>query len=87
MWCIPEIITRKPRVGEENAKSYFFVSHEEFEQKIAEDGLLEYASYCGVWLAATAHGSDLEDLNRRPLYRTLMQTAVFRYVASVFPVL
>lgn len=38
--------TRKPRVGEENAKSYFFVSHEEFEQKIAEDGLLEYASYC-----------------------------------------
>ena len=38
--------TRKPRVGEENGKSYFFITHEEFEQKIAQDGLLEYASYC-----------------------------------------
>ncbi len=38
--------TRKPRVGEVNGKSYFFVTHEEFEQKIAQDGFLEYASYC-----------------------------------------
>ena len=38
--------TRKPRAGEENGKSYFFVTHEEFEQKISQDGLLEYASYC-----------------------------------------
>jgi guanylate kinase len=39
--------TRSPRPGEENGKSYFFVSREEFEKTIAEDGLIEYAEYVG----------------------------------------
>lgn len=39
------------------------------------------ASYCGVHLLATAHGSDREDLYRRPLYRSLMETGVFRTIA------
>lgn len=38
--------TRNPRPGEEEGKEYFFVSREEFEEKIAQDGLIEYASYC-----------------------------------------
>lgn len=38
--------TRNPRPGEENGVSYFFVSREEFEETIAADGLIEYASYC-----------------------------------------
>lgn len=38
--------TRAPRPGETEGKEYFFVSREAFEQKIAEDGLIEYASYC-----------------------------------------
>lgn len=38
--------TRNPRPGEEEGKEYFFVSREEFEEKIAEDGLIEYACYC-----------------------------------------
>ncbi|MBR1472280.1 MAG: guanylate kinase [Lachnospiraceae bacterium] len=38
--------TRKPRPGEEDGVSYFFVSREEFEKTIAQDGLVEYASYC-----------------------------------------
>lgn len=38
--------TRAPREGEENGREYFFVSKEEFEQKISEEGLVEYASYC-----------------------------------------
>jgi len=38
--------TRGMRPGEENGKSYFFVSKEEFEKTIAENGLIEYASYC-----------------------------------------
>ena len=38
--------TRNPRPGEEEGKEYFFVSREEFEEKIAKDGLIEYASYC-----------------------------------------
>ena len=39
--------TRDPRPGEEEGKSYFFRSDEEFEKTIAEDGFLEYAEYCG----------------------------------------
>ncbi|SFH28887.1 guanylate kinase [Lachnospiraceae bacterium NLAE-zl-G231] len=39
--------TRKPRAGEEEGKSYFFVEKEAFEHTIAEDGLIEYACYCG----------------------------------------
>lgn len=38
--------TRAPREGEVDGKSYFFVDKETFEKTIAEDGLIEYASYC-----------------------------------------
>lgn len=37
--------TRKPRPGEINGKDYFFVSKEEFEQKIQAGEMLEYAKY------------------------------------------
>lgn len=37
--------TREIRDGEENGKSYFFVSKEEFEHKIENNELLEYAKY------------------------------------------
>lgn len=39
--------TRGPRPGEENGKHYFFVDKNIFEEKIKNDGLLEYADYCG----------------------------------------
>jgi len=35
--------TRKPRPGEVDGKSYYFVSHEQFDNKIKADGFLEYA--------------------------------------------
>ncbi|MDE7275920.1 MAG: guanylate kinase [Lachnospiraceae bacterium] len=38
--------TRAPRTGEEDGREYFFLTKEAFEQKIAEDGLIEYACYC-----------------------------------------
>ncbi len=38
--------TRNPRPGEEDGREYFFIQKEEFEQKIAENGLIEYACYC-----------------------------------------
>lgn len=38
--------TRSPRPGEEEGISYFFVSKERFEEEIANEGLVEYASYC-----------------------------------------
>lgn len=37
--------TREKRDGEEDGKSYFFVSKEEFEHKIENNELLEYAKY------------------------------------------
>ena len=39
--------TRAARVGEEHGVNYYFLSKEEFEARIAEDGMLEYAEYCG----------------------------------------
>ena len=37
--------TRKPRPGEKNGVDYFFVDQATFDQKIAEDGFLEYAQF------------------------------------------
>ncbi len=37
--------TRSPRPGEENGREYFFVTKEEFEKRIREGGLIEYAQY------------------------------------------
>ncbi|SCX07461.1 guanylate kinase [Lachnospiraceae bacterium YSD2013] len=39
--------TRAPRQGEVDGKDYFFVTREEFEKAIAEDGFVEYAQYVG----------------------------------------
>lgn len=39
--------TRSPRPGEEHGKHYFFVDRDEFEKHIEDDGLIEYAEYCG----------------------------------------
>lgn len=38
--------TRSPRPGEVDGESYFFVTKEDFEKKIAEGGLIEHACYC-----------------------------------------
>ena len=39
--------TRNPRPGEEDGREYFFTTKENFEEKIAQNGLIEYAEYCG----------------------------------------
>lgn len=39
--------TRSPRPGETDGVNYYFLTKEKFEQLINEDGMLEYASYCG----------------------------------------
>ena len=39
--------TRKPRQGEENGVSYFFVSKEEFQKSIDNDEFLEWAEFSG----------------------------------------
>jgi guanylate kinase len=37
--------TRNPRPGEVNGREYFFVTNEEFEKLINENGLIEHAGY------------------------------------------
>ncbi len=39
--------TRGPRTGEVDGVHYFFVSREQFEKTISEEGLIEHAEYCG----------------------------------------
>lgn len=39
--------TRAPRPGETHGVEYFFVTREEFNEMIENDGFLEYAEFCG----------------------------------------
>ena len=39
--------TRAAREGEVEGKEYFFATREQFEEKIRQEGFIEYASYCG----------------------------------------
>lgn len=38
---------------------------------------------CGVLLFATAHGKDLHDLQRRPLYKRILDSGVFRELVTI----
>ena len=38
--------TRQPRPGEEDGREYFFLQKKQFEEKIKNGGLIEYACYC-----------------------------------------
>lgn len=38
--------TRAPRDGEQDGVHYFFSTREQFEEKIQENGFIEYAQYC-----------------------------------------
>ncbi|MGN0666584.1 MAG: guanylate kinase [Huintestinicola sp.] len=55
--------TRNPREGEADGVNYHFLTKERFEQLIAEDGMLEYASYCGNYYGTP----------REPVFRQLEQ--------------
>ena len=46
-WLSVSCTSRAPRFGEEHGKDYFFLTKEEFEDKIKRNDLLEYASYAG----------------------------------------
>lgn len=37
------VTTRKPRLGEENGKNYYFVSEKEFDEMVKDNKFLEYA--------------------------------------------
>ena len=44
---------------------------------------LEEAAGCGVALLCSAHGAGLEDLERRPLYRDLLERKIFRRLVVI----
>jgi len=44
---------------------------------------LTAAAGCGVTLLATAHGEERADLERRPLYRPLLEEGLFRYLVRI----
>jgi guanylate kinase len=46
--------TRSPRQGEVNGKEYYFLTKQDFEQKIEQGEMLEYASYCGNYYGTPA---------------------------------
>ena len=46
-WLSISCTSRKPRPGDEEGVTYYFLSKEEFEQKIEEGGFLEFALYNG----------------------------------------
>lgn len=41
------------------------------------------AAYCGVSVLATAHADSADDLNRRPLYRRMLEEQVFRKLVVI----
>ncbi|MDE6664971.1 MAG: guanylate kinase [Ruminococcus sp.] len=45
-YCSVSATTRDAREGEVDGVNYYFISDEEFEQKIRENAFLEYAGYC-----------------------------------------
>ena len=47
IWLSVSCTSRKPRKGDMEGKTYYFLSREEFETKIKNDELLEYAEYNG----------------------------------------
>jgi len=46
---------------------------------------IEQASYCGVEILATAHGSCLEDLYHRPIYQSMMEKKIFKTIVILKP--
>jgi guanylate kinase len=47
IWLSVSATTRTPRQGEEEGRSYFFLSRQAFERRVAEGGLLEWAEFAG----------------------------------------
>lgn len=41
--------TRPPRPGEVDGVNYHYISREDFEARIASEGMLEYTQYCGCY--------------------------------------
>ena len=63
LWLSISCTSREPRGKEKNGVEYFFLSEEEFEKEIENDGFLEYAKYAGNYYG-TPKKSIEEHLNK-----------------------
>ena len=63
VWFSVSATTRDPRPGEEEGVHYYFVSHEEFDQMIADGQMLEYAVVHGKNKYGTPRAKVQEALN------------------------
>ena len=52
--------TRKPRTGEQNGTDYFFVSKEEFEERIKNGQMLEYAEFVNNY-----YGTPIDEVEKQ----------------------
>lgn len=52
--------TRKPREGEQDGVHYYFLTKEQFEQKVAAGGFLEHAQFSGNYYGTPAEPVDLQ---------------------------
>lgn len=50
--------TRKPRAGEQDGVHYYFLTKEQFEQKVAAGGFLEHAQFSGNYYGTPAEPVD-----------------------------
>lgn len=55
--------TRSPRPGESDGKDYYFITREQFEERAARGGMLEYAEYNGNYYGTP--GEAVEQLRRQ----------------------
>ena len=52
--------TREPRPGEQDGGQYYFLTREQFEQKVAENGFLEHAEFSGNCYGTPAEPVDAQ---------------------------
>ncbi len=52
--------TRAPRAGEAHGKNYYYITREQFEEKIARGEMLEHTVYCGCY-----YGTPRSEIDRR----------------------
>ena len=73
--------TRAPREGEQDGVNYHFITKEEFEQRIAQGGMLEYAQYCGNYYGTPKKEVEQIEVEGAMKVRALCPDAVFLFIA------
>lgn len=89
----PSVTTRAPRPGEVDGDNYYFISREDFEEKLQKHEFLEWASphgleYYGTLMAPIKEALEqgkvvIREMDLKGL-RLLLDTPLRRYILSIF---